>query len=149
MEKKRRILPDGWLSCAACAAAAGIAGNFFIRILPWPAFMLESFRPAAETSARGGPAFLAAALLAGPLIEEAIFRAGIYGFLRPRLGTGAAAVCSALAFGLYHGNWIQGIYGFMMGMLLAWGYERSSCRKYAVAVLMHGAANLAALAVFG
>ena len=85
----------------------------------------------------------------GPLAEEAVFRSGIYGFLRPRLGTRASAFCSALAFGLYHGNWIQGIYGFMMGILLAWGYERSRYRKYAVVVLMHGAANLAALAVFG
>ncbi len=149
MEKRQRILPDEWLFCVICAAAAGIAGNFLIRILPWPAFMLESFRPAAETSVRGGSAFLVAALLAGPLAEEAVFRSGIYGFLRPRLGTRASAFCSALAFGLYHGNWIQGIYGFMMGILLAWGYERSRYRKYAVVVLMHGAANLAALAVFG
>ena len=131
MEKRQRILPDEWLFCVICAAAAGIAGNFLIRILPWPAFMLESFRPAAETSVRGGSAFLAAALLAGPLAEEAVFRSGIYGFLRPRLGTRASAFCSALAFGL------------------AWGYERSRYRKYAVVVLMHGAANLAALAVFG
>ena len=88
MEKRQRILPDEWLFCVICAAAAGIAGNFLIRILPWPAFMLESFRPAAETSVRGGSAFLAAALLAGPLAEEAVFRSGIYGFLRPRLEHG-------------------------------------------------------------
>ena len=52
---------------------------------------------------------------------------------------------AAAAFGLYHGNWIQGIYGFVFGLLLAWGYESSSFGKYRMVVLMHGAANGAAV----
>ena len=47
--------------------------------------------------------------------------------------------------GGYHGNWIQGIYGFVFGLLLAWGYESSSFGKYRMVVLMHGAANGAAV----
>lgn len=38
-------------------------------------------------------------------------------------GSDSGCVFIALAFGLYHGNWIQGIYGFVFGLLLAWGYE--------------------------
>ena len=42
-------------------------------------------------------------------------------------------------------HWIQGIYGFVFGLLLSWGYESSSFGKYRMAVVMHGAANGAAL----
>ena len=108
--------------------------------------MRESYAQAAEVSARGGLPFLAAALFFGPVLEEAVFRLGLFGLLRRRFGFWPCAVLSSLAFGLYHGNWIQGIYGFIMGMLFAWGYETSAYGKYAAAVLMHGAANLAALA---
>lgn len=38
-----------------------------------------------------------------------------------------------------------GIYGFVFGLLLAWGYESSSFGKYRMVVLMHGAANGAAV----
>ena len=70
---------------------------------------------------------------------------GIYAVFRRWLGVTPAAFLSALAFGLYHGNWIQGIYGFVFGLLLAWGYESSSFGKYRMVVLMHGAANGAAV----
>ena len=149
MENRRSFLPERWPCLAALGALASVAGNLCIRYFPWPAFMRESYAQAAEVSARGGLPFLAAALFLGPVFEEAAFRVGPFGVLRRRFGFWPCAVLSSLAFGLYHGNWIQGIYGFIMGMLFAWGYETSAYGKYAAAVLMHGAANLAALAVFG
>ncbi len=57
-------------------------------------------------------------LLIAPLVEEGIFRRGIYAVFRRWLGVTPAAFLSALAFGLYHGNWIQGIYGFVLGCFL-------------------------------
>ena len=60
-------------------------------------------------------------------------------------GSLSAFDASYSASGLYHGNWIQGIYGFVFGLLLAWGYESSSFGKYRMVVLMHGAANGAAV----
>ena len=89
--------------------------------------------------------YLLLTLLIAPLVEEGIFRRGIYAVFRRWLGVTPAAFLSALAFGLYHGNWIQGIYGFVFGLLLAWGYESSSFGKYRMVVLMHGAANGAAV----
>ena len=92
-----------------------------------------------------GGVYLLLPLLIAPLVEEGIFRRGIYAVFRRWLGVTPAAFLSALAFGLYHGNWIQGIYGFVFGLLLAWGYESSSFGKYRMVVLMHGAANGAAV----
>ena len=57
----------------------------------------------------------------------------------------AAVAGNILVQYVYHGNWIQGIYGFVFGLLLAWGYESSSFGKYRMVVLMHGAANGAAV----
>ena len=75
--------------------------------------------------------------------------AGIYGLLRRKLRPKAAAFLSALAFGFYHGNMIQGLYAFLLGFVLAWGYEKCPWGKYRMAVLMHAAANGAALLAFG
>ena len=44
---------------------------------------------------------------------------------------------------------IQGLYAFLLGFVLAWGYEKCPWGKYRMAVLMHAAANGAALLAFG
>lgn len=93
--------------------------------------------------------YLALTLAAAPMMEEAVFRLGIYGLLRRKLRPKAAAFLSALAFGFYHGNMIQGLYAFLLGFVLAWGYEKCPWGKYRMAVLMHAAANGAALLAFG
>lgn len=139
----------------AVITAAG--GNFLLGIIPWPRSWISGFEQAMEPAAASGEAglfglsysFLVLTLVLAPLAEEALFRRGIYGFIRRRRGIRPAALLSALAFGIYHGNWLQGIYGFMMGLVLAWGYETAPERPYAMAVLMHSAANLAVLILFG
>ena len=55
----------------------------------------------------------------------------------------AAAVVSALVFGLYHGTLTQGIYGFFMGLALVWAMERT--QTVTAPVVVHMAANLAGL----
>ena len=75
-------------------------------------------------------------LVLAPILEEGAFRLVLYGWLRRFMAFLPAAVISSLAFGIYHGNWIQGTYAFLLGMVLAWGYEGSEYRKYPMAVLM-------------
>lgn len=60
------------------------------------------------------------------------------GAVRARM---AAAAASSLMFGIYHGNPVQGIYAFLIGLLLCLVYERTG--KLTAAVLFHGAGNLA------
>ncbi len=78
-----------------------------------------------------------------PLAEEFVFRGLGYQRLRRRMDMFPAAVITAALFGLYHGNLIQGIYGFLMGILLAAVYEAYGC--FLAPCLFHAAANLTAI----
>ena len=53
-----------------------------------------------------------------PLFEEAIFRFLLLGTLERKTGFAAANVVQALIFGIYHMSLIQGIYAFLLGMLI-------------------------------
>ncbi|MDO4295188.1 MAG: CPBP family intramembrane metalloprotease [bacterium] len=86
---------------------------------------------------------LVTAGLAVPLVEEFLFRG--LGFLRLReyMGFFPAALLSSLAFALYHGSLLQGIYAGCMGLLFAYLTEKKGGME--AAVLAHMTANLAAL----
>ena len=82
-------------------------------------------------------------VLFSPLFEELLFRGVIYERLKTRMPIRNAALVSALLFGLYHGNLSQGIYGFFMGLALAWAMERF--RTLAAPLMIHMGVNAAAL----
>lgn len=149
MKDGKKLLPSGWQRRVLIMTAAALAGNFLAGVIPWPGKMAFEYQAVAGSAATGGIRFLFTTLILAPVVEEGIFRALIFGGLRRIVHFLPAAVVSSLAFGIYHGNWIQGSYAFLTGMILAWGYEDSGYHKFAMAAVMHGAANLAALAVFG
>ncbi|MCM1155752.1 MAG: CPBP family intramembrane metalloprotease [Ruminococcus flavefaciens] len=74
-----------------------------------------------------------------PLAEEVLFRGIIYNRLKKYFSIKVSILVSALFFGVYHANLVQGIYGFLMGMLIACVYERFSSFVYAF--LFHAVAN--------
>lgn len=83
--------------------------------------------------------------IAAPLREELLFRGIIFERLRQVLPFWWAAMGSSIFFGLIHGNIIQGIYAFFMGIVLAWLYEKRG-RLYEP-VLFHSVANLMSLVI--
>ena len=74
-----------------------------------------------------------------PIIEELIFRGLAYRRMRWYIKPVPAMVMSAVYFGAVHGNWLQGIYAFIMGMLLAFAYERF--HNILAPILIHIGAN--------
>ena len=82
-------------------------------------------------------------LILSPLFEELLFRGVIYERLKTRMPIRAAVILSAVFFGLYHGNLSQGIFGFLMGIVLAWAMERY--RTVTAPLLIHMGVNAAAL----
>lgn len=76
-----------------------------------------------------------------PLVEEVMFRGIIYNRIRKNCSITAAVFLSALLFGLYHGNIVQGAYGFLMGILIAYTYEQYG--RFFHAFLFHASANTA------
>lgn len=80
-----------------------------------------------------------------PLAEELVFRG--LGFARLRDGQGfwRAAILSSLIFGLYHGNVVQFVYAFILGLAMCWLYEITG--SFLAPVLFHQAANLFSVVV--
>lgn len=78
--------------------------------------------------------------LCSPFIEEVIFRGIIYNRLKRIFPVTMSIVLSALLFGMFHGNIVQGVYGFLMGFLITLFYERYN--SFLIPVLMHMVANI-------
>ncbi len=75
-----------------------------------------------------------------PIAEELLFRGILYNSIKKLLNPKVALVLSALLFGIYHMNLVQGLYAFVMGLLMAYAYERFGSFFYPVA--MHIFANI-------
>lgn len=75
-----------------------------------------------------------------PIAEELLFRGLIYQRLRDFTCTIVAVLLSAAFFGLFHGNLVQGIYGFCAGLFLAYACEKF--HTIAASVLVHMVMNI-------
>lgn len=78
--------------------------------------------------------------IVSPVAEEIVFRGIVYNRLRRQYTRGIAIVGSALIFGVYHGNIVQALYGFVLGILIAVLYEKYA--SFLAPVLLHSAANI-------
>ncbi|MBQ9990400.1 MAG: CPBP family intramembrane metalloprotease [Lachnospiraceae bacterium] len=79
--------------------------------------------------------------IGAPLLEEVIFRKGVYGLIRRFTGFTTAMIVSAAVFGIYHGNVVQGLYAFLMGLVMAVNYEKY--KTLLAPIFFHSGANLA------
>ena len=62
--------------------------------------------------------------IAAPIAEEVIFRGLIFKRMRERYNRWPSIIISSVIFGLIHGNLIQFIYAFILGVLMAYTYEK-------------------------
>lgn len=94
--------------------------------------------------------------IVSPFAEEVVFRGIIYNRMKRLCGTFsdenhssyiAPLILSSLLFGVYHGNIVQMLYGFLMGMLIAYVYE--ACGRFGYAFLFHAAANVVIYVITG
>ena len=136
----------GWKEAALCAAA-GFVLSLLATLAVWGLSQagIQADMSMAEENLLSGPVWLEAVVLlaASPFLEEFFFRGILFQRLQELMSVKAAAVVSALIFGLYHGNLSQGIYGFFMGLVLAAAVERTQTVK--APAVIHMAANLAGL----
>ncbi len=124
-------------------AAAGAAASIIIRVL-FEMLGMPGYENVEQNLLRGEPWLQILVLLgASPMLEEFFFRGVLYCRLKEMLKPNTAMLLSALAFGLYHANLSQGIYGCMMGLFLAWCMDRFQTIKAPITV--HIASNLAAI----
>lgn len=67
------------------------------------------------------------AVCLAPILEEIIFRMGIYGFLKAKIKPWAAMALSSLIFGAMHGNIAAFLPLCFLGWMLAQLYEHTGC----------------------
>ena len=76
-----------------------------------------------------------------PFSEEFMFRGILYnGLKRMYVGYAPMIMCSAL-FAIYHGNGIQGIYGFLASLFIIFSYEKSGDIR--ICIMIHMLFNIA------
>lgn len=83
------------------------------------------------------------AVVVGPMAEELVFRAGIFRYLRTRTPRWVAFAASAGLFALLHANWASFLPLFILGLILAFAYERTG--RLMVPILAHAFFNLNSL----
>lgn len=135
-----KVLLNRYLLIAVVSMAAAIGLNNIILFLDLAKYS-PGFQEAAEIlfAPSFGEQLIYSGILA-PLVEEVIFRGGIFRLLRKKLSFLWGAVLSSLLFGIYHGNLVQFIYATLLGMLLAYVYEKYGSLK--APIVAHVAANV-------
>lgn len=81
-------------------------------------------------------------VILAPLAEEFLFRGVTLQKARNLMSFGAANVLQAVLFGLYHMNLIQGVYAFVLGMVL--GFTANYFHSIWASVLLHAFVNASA-----
>ncbi|MDF2883250.1 MAG: caax amino protease family protein [Clostridiaceae bacterium] len=81
----------------------------------------QSYRNVSNTIMMGTNSIIgiACVILLLPMFEEILFRGLIFNELRRRLNVTVSIIIQAIIFGAFHGNIVQGLYAFMLGLALA------------------------------
>ncbi|MCR5654963.1 MAG: HAD hydrolase-like protein [Lachnospiraceae bacterium] len=75
-----------------------------------------------------------------PIEEELVFRGLLYNRMRYYFPKTLSIIFSAVIFGAYHGNIVQFVYAFFMGLAMCYLYEKF--RLLEVPLLIHALANI-------
>ena len=74
-----------------------------------------------------------------PLTEELVYRGILFTQGKMLMKPAYAAIMSAFAFGILHGNGVQMVYSTVLGLVLAYAYHYSG--QFTVPVVLHGLVN--------
>ena len=97
------------------------------------------------TGAKSSFVMIFAVILVAPIGEELLFRGLIQSYGLKNFAPVLAIGLQGLIFGLYHGNIIQGIYAFFMGVVL--GFVAYKLESIIPAILLHVSINASLLLV--
>ncbi|HTB81138.1 MAG TPA: CPBP family intramembrane glutamic endopeptidase [Opitutaceae bacterium] len=130
-----------FLAVLPAVTVTGLAWSWIIQLLglpPEPQDLVDMFaHPQSRTS------FIVLFVLAtvgAPIVEELVFRAGLFRYLRTRLPRWAALSLPALFFASLHGNWASLGPIAMLAIIFSLAYERTG--RIGVTMIAHGLFNL-------
>lgn len=134
-----RISAWKFLFIAVTGVFACVGLNLFISItgiINWGG----GFEDTADVIYGGGMFWtIAGVVFIIPTVEELMFRGLVYNRMKDYTGAVPAIFVSAAYFAIYHMNVPQGIYAFMLGVLMAWIYYRY--KTILAPILFHVSAN--------
>ncbi len=134
-----------WLLLIALAFCAAVGVNFLFGLT---GLAEQSAAYSSVAKKQYGVEFAAGLILYGivsPFAEETVFRGLLYNRMKKCFSYPIALVLSALFFGLYHGNVVQAVYGGVLGLLIAYVYEKY--HNFMAPVLFHAVANCSVFAM--
>ncbi|MCL4393335.1 MAG: CPBP family intramembrane metalloprotease [Chloroflexi bacterium] len=130
-----------------------LAASYGVRICYGMVALAFGYQPALQdvlsqldTQGIGFVLTLVAAAVIAPIAEELFFRGFLYGGLRKRVGVPAAMAVSTLLFTALHFTLDQFIPIFVLGLFLAWLYEKSG--SLFPGIMLHSANNAISLILF-
>lgn len=118
-----------------------VALNFLFSLIPWDSINLSNVTQNNEYF-YSFPLYIQilSYVFIIPFSEETLFRVLIFFRFKKIIAFPAAAILTGIMFGIYHGNLMQGLYGFIMGTLFCLIMHYGGSFFYAF--LSHGLANL-------
>ena len=132
-----------WIALIPFAILFSAAGNMLLNIGDY-ASSSESFSNASQILNAGSVLVQVIGIgFVCPICEELVMRGLVYMRMRQFVHVNYAILFSALLFALIHGNMVQGVYAFILGVVFAWFYEKYG--SILAPVLMHVTANLTAM----
>lgn len=126
------------LGMAVCIGASSLS------VMTDLAFFSESYQETSEVLYSAG--FFVQVVCLGiisPIAEELMFRGVLFKRVREKNGFVQSALGASVIFAVTHGNMVQILYAFGLGMLLAYVYEKYGSFK--APVCLHIAANMTSL----
>lgn len=138
-----------WIALGGILLACG--WNILIGLTPLPTYF-SGYEAATEgVYACSLISQILGSILVASFFEELVMRGLLYRRLRaglsqsddPKAGLRASLIWGAVLFGLFHGNLVQGIYAFLMGLFFVCVYEKK--RGLWAPVLAHACANASSI----
>jgi uncharacterized protein len=136
----RRATPE-WIGASVLIGLAVIPITMVLVLVLYQVLGLPPENPQLEFIAPEGFSWLGLFVmllfggLIAPIAEEVYFRGFLYDWMRARWNPWAGNIVSSILFGVAHLDLVVGLQAFLLGILLAWTYERS--RSLWPAVIIH------------
>lgn len=134
----RRFQPGAVVPLILLGLGMNVMTTFVMSFLPEE--LLNSYQQSSSVYDEVGLIVLLHTLISAPVVEEWVLRGLVYDRMRKGMPVIAAMLISSVLFGLLHGNLVWAAYAAVLGMVLAWVFERT--RSLLASILLHFSFNL-------
>lgn len=142
---RRELLTADRIKTAVIGVVSCVFLNIAISFLGLPQ-LSSNYESVSEAIYFSSPIWqLVGTVLAAPVAEELIYRGLLYGRMREFVSKIPATIIASLIFGICHGNIVQFVFAFCIGMLLCLIYEKY--QQIRISIWMHMVVNFTSLAL--